>query len=806
MDYALRLVEGEASAFDAGGAGRSLARLLAALEALGASPEQHWLVAYNSLDALHAELDPDGASAAIEHALRREGLPPRLRAWLSMERARSLIARQRLAEAANDLDASRAELVETPLVLAALDPQDDGAAPDPATKEALEVAAAWHAARAELDMLLGRVAAAAIPLERARRLAERCGSPTARWQAAELAIRLALSLQLHDEVPPLAAQARASGLLDELGPRAARQLELREAVARHELRRRLDIGACEELSALESFLTPAAVAEDPDLAVAAARLAAALQAECGDLARLDAALAVLAAHAPRSPGGACGLAEAELAAIELQRELLRGDGAAARRALGALEACMPGFLDEWERVARLSSSIALLQFAPRERVLSTLCAGLVAVEGEELGARRSLEWLHRAQHIGGLARGLGLERSKADLALDLAVLAGGTRAVLVLQSGRVATQVHLADGRGVRLHLLPHGEKLRELSGRFGNAAAAATRAEADIDDPSVAALVDELGRSPGVAGLVAELAVHDEVLVVGDESVGHLPLGLLREASGRRLGDRAALGFAPSLPIAAALARRGLARGASKATLRVVGAPESPEPIALERGRFERWSALFDGGMELRLGAEAGLEALRAADVAVLHVVAHGAHDARRECRAGFLLQGPDRESAAAWSDAIESRPAARVTNLVVCGSALRPLLRGDDGRAGLAASFLLAGGDCVLQTSVDLEARAAVDLAELCSVELAAGSTPASALRDARAALARREGRERLQHHLVLAHGAPHVAVLPSSPATRERAAARADAGGRATWAWSLAALALAGALAWWTRKKRA
>lgn len=779
------MLEGLREPLAGGRAGDTVARVLAELERVGASDGQRWLLAYSGTQDLFEALGPEQAAAIIRRVSEAPGLARPLVERLLLERARAWLGRQRLAEATADLDATRASMAESPLVQRWLADDAGEASPSPDELLALEDAVYWHAARGELLISMGRLAAASEPIDRAARLAQRAGLPEGRWYAFDLRVRLALALQLHEDVEPLVDECRRAGVLAafEPGHPALRQVELRLAIARHELARRSDPRSRDQLEAMRALALDSSLPEP--LRRSAARMGASLLAEVGD-ARGARELAATARAL--APAGLDALEAAEVAAVELRCSLLDGTASDASEAQRALEATGEAFLAEWSRVAALSDSLALLQFAQRERVLEALAEGSIAVAQDAAGARRALDWIVRPQRFGGLSRALGLASAPDALELELRELTAEGRGLLVLHSGRLDSLLFLVDSSGVEVLRCEDGSSLRTLAGSLTSAATRAARS-GDSSAREFDALVKRLATAVDADKLVPWMLARSGVTVVGDESVGHLPLALLHVAPGRRLGDEVALSHAPSVPVAAELSRRARARGvvaASDFDVRIVGAPLAPADVALEPARFERWRERLDGRAALVIGEHAERAALSApVETEMLQVVAHGRYDARRATRAGFALGGAEGD---VWAESIERMAMPRLIGLAVCGASLRPLERGNDGRSSLAASFLLAGADCVLQTPIDLEAEGAVDLFERASVELASGATPAQALLAARRDLG--AGGEFVQPYLVHAFGAAHVAVVDSRTV---------PAAGR-SWRWlavACGALVLAAAL---------
>jgi hypothetical protein len=775
---------------------------LAELEARG---EEQWHLVYASVQLLFEGLGYERTDAVIERILARRDIGEPLPSWLRLERARNLNAQQRLAESLRDLEASRASIVEAPAVLEWLAPERAGQSPDDEdVRTALETAATWCFVRAGLDIGLGRLWAVDEPLTRAAWLAERAGSADAQLQVLEHRLRAVLAQEMHEEVEPLYDVALASGLLGAFAPFDLAFLRYYRAVARLELARRT--GERDEASLLELR----ALRDDPECPDSLRRpVACRVAAYCADWGQTEQAREALldaagAADLLALPPHDDKLHAAHLAALALRIALASSEPSERAAALEQLERAAAEFVEQCARFAQLSSAVATLQFIERERVLGELIRGCRAVHGEPQGVRRALGWLYRAQCVGGLARGLGLERERADLEQDLAALVAPGRGLVVFHSARDASFVFLVDATDVQLLEIADGSRLRAVASALANEATRAVRRGPDLDAPAVGELVAAMARAIDAPRMLPWLERQSEVTVVGDESVGHLPLALLVASGGGRLGDRVALGYAPTIPVGAQLARRAQSRGTVHATefdVLLLGAPPAPASVELDLARFDEWRARLDGRARLLVGRDATPEAFAngARGCEMLQIVAHGRYDARRETRAGFLLHSETPEGGAVWADAIERSPAARLTALAVCRASQRPVVFGDDGRTGLAASFLLAGSDVVVQTPIDLEVDAAARLFERFSLRIAAGDSPAQALRSARHSMSRSDTPALLQDYLVHVWGAAHAPLVDrasvANAANAEALEGQNDAGqgARASLArWGVAAVA--------------
>lgn len=750
---------------------------------------------------LFAELGPAAAERFVEQALARAAVPePHVRS-VRLELARQLVFAERLVDCSRVLQATRAAGPDSAAV-ASLVAAAAPSTPGPQLSE-LELVDAfyWYVTRAHVDRLSGRAAAAAEALRVAQLLAERAAAPTLYWEVVDARIGSLFALQAYDEVEPYIDAVSAKDWLAALEPSERAAIEMRRTLARHELSRRNSPGDLTHVEALRALVL-ASDASDPNRRTRAA-IAAGYFAEAGARERAE-ELFALAEQGGRPNSG---LEAAQHQALALRIALLSADRERIRAELERLEALVGAFFDEWAALAALSPSSAVLQFAQRERVLESLVRGCIAVDGQAPGARRALEWIYRAQCIGGVARGLGLERASADLARDLAELATERRVLCVLLSGRERSHLFIVDATSIRVCELADGWSLRQLASKLANEATRAVRAggSAGAFDAAEAALEALLAPAD-----LAQLTRYQECTVVGDESVGHLPLALVRSADGARLGEQLALAHAPSIPVAAELARRARSRGKSAAeqfNALLLGAPPAPADVAVDSARLERWRERLGATSRLAVGAQALPSELdaRAGGFELVQVIAHGDYDVQRETRAGFVLWGEAGEPTRVTSETVERAAAARLTALAVCRASQRPVMRGDDGRTGLAASFVLAGSDCVLQTGIDLEVGAAVELFERVSLHVARGESPARALMLARRGQSAAPAR--LQDFFVHAWGAAFEPLVDAASAAHLPPLDEAGQSGSsalARWWWSVAALCVA-ALAALALKRR-
>jgi hypothetical protein len=207
---------------------------------------------------------------------------------------------------------------------------------------------------------------------------------------------------------------------------------------------------------------------------------------------------------------------------------------------------------------------------------------------------------------------------------------------------------------------------------------------------------------------------------------------------------------------------------------------------LALGGSRARELADALPGEPEVLCGEQACAARLGLAQgehLALLYVLAHGAHDPARERSGELRLAG-----GAVGAEEIESLRVPRLIVLTSCKAGSAPLRRGDGGRSDLAAAFVYAGADTVVLPTCDLELDATLRIVPEIFRRLSAGEPTAEALRATREELvARGDSSAALQAHLL------HV-VGSGSSALRPRPAAPAAGLGRSgPWFLLLGAFAL-------------
>lgn len=412
----------------------------------------------------------------------------------------------------------------------------------------------------------------------------------------------------------------------------------------------------------------------------------------------------------------------------------------------------------WEKRALRPGGVGFLYWGTQRLVLSELISAEVALAPGAEGATAALDHLVRAQRVGTLARSL-LGAWAPDWNAVRDELAGADGGWIVLFPAMDRSHLFLVEGARVEHVELPSRDALA--------AASQALRSSLQRAPPSDPARAHERGReleqrASELTALVLRgpaierLREWPRVRVTGAELCQGLPFECLR-LDGQWLGCARAVSHVPSLPVAAALARRAHARG-QPATPPAYDFVLLAEP-ALAETTTEKWreqtsfpltpedaAALtepFVAGRSLILrGTSASTDALAspaAAGCTVLGLLTHGVLAVEHE-RSARLLLAPGAEDSGELDgdriDALERTPPCVL--LCACGSAGGPQRLGDDTGAHLAAAFQRRGTDVVLVSRGDVSYRATVQLTAAFLRAMSDGAAPDEALRSARAELA--------------------------------------------------------------------
>jgi len=249
---------------------------------------------------------------------------------------------------------------------------------------------------------------------------------------------------------------------------------------------------------------------------------------------------------------------------------------------------------------------------------------------------------------------------------------------------------------------------------------------------------------------VVARIAGWRRLTVLGANLLAQVPFEALRTEAGW-LGTTHAVDQLPSLALGLYLVARREARKPSAAEHDLVLVPAlRPSDYARERWNdldarsvptrdVERLTDPFAERTRVLDEDDAVEEELLALDlrgVPVVHFLVHGAQLSDRERGAALALPGGADASTLLTCEDVER--ALRIDGLVIlsaCGVGRGPARPGDDNVAHLGGAFLNAGAHTVVTSRALLLYAETLELMETVHVRLAAGATPAEALRAARA-----------------------------------------------------------------------
>lgn len=431
-----------------------------------------------------------------------------------------------------------------------------------------------------------------------------------------------------------------------------------------------------------------------------------------------------------------GVPEGDLRALELM--LARAQGRGVAEAEAALREAVDAWLVSWRETPLRLGGYGHHAFFERRRMVSELVK-LELARDPVRGPERSLDLIMRLHGLHSLARSLLGADGEATLQEALDALTGERRGIVVYFPGCDVTHLFLADRAGIVHVPLGAVDLLRERirDGRI--------RSGADLLPPDAEARV----------------RAWDAVTVVGSALLEEFDLSQITGQSGVPLAEDVDVTYLPSLAVGVALAeRRRLRMAGARADQRhalVIACPQvpsglpsalgRPEPIPMDARAAEVLVAPYPS-VGVLFGPHATGERLRTAlrqepRPSILHVLCHGVIDPDRPVPATLLLAGADVDAAAFGFEEALALDAPPLVVLMACSTARGPLRRGDAGAADLGGAFLLAGADCVVLTTRPLGYRASQRVFLEFHRQVAAGATPARALREG---LARLNDEERL------------------------------------------------------------
>lgn len=470
---------------------------------------------------------------------------------------------------------------------------------------------------------------------------------------------------------------------------------------------------------------------------------------------------------------------------------------AARRT--ALASAYAAFVEWWRESPERRGGVGFLAFSRRRYIVDAVLHA--ERSAGDSGAENALAALELAQSCGSLTRALGADAVEPRFARE--VLCADGAAVLSFLPGRSRSHVLALDARGVRHFELGPGHRLETARAEVEARLAVGVRELRTWGDPDLAAALPALRDALLPPALLEHLESARELVVIGLDSLGYTPFELLADLRGEPLGWRRAVSYAPSLSAAVALAERSRARGATSDSALLLAprmdaecvAPWNLTPFETPRVALKRMLDAWSGRARLAADETATRAELESSEAGVLHVIAHGYFDRRRELSAAVLLAGASSRACEPWwSEEASLATRASIVVLTACGAWRGPRRRGDDGHASFAGQWIAGGADAVVLAQTELELDRALALSEALHVELARGETAARALMLARRTLAASPRELPLQHLVthVFGNGAARAGSARSANSANSASDGVAYEPGSNLRAWALGAVA--------------
>lgn len=452
-----------------------------------------------------------------------------------------------------------------------------------------------------------------------------------------------------------------------------------------------------------------------------------------------------------------------------------------RLALQEVERGLNQLLETWDTAPVQPAGFGYRSYYDSKLLVDAALQLRARRDERDVGSTDSLALILKVQSLGSLARSMGLPApSIAEVERALLTEDNG---LLILVPGYLHSWAFAWDRAGVIAQKIAPEYRLEDLAEDLQLAILDSVASNMDESD-DVARASRALERALLPDEIRDRISTWRDLTVVGSESLGWLPLEVLRGSSGERFGTSHGLSYLPSLPIGVHLARPGPPQSEDMPAMLFAagtGASESAldQWMAEDLGPYEAQllSAVdpYDRSAITLLGSELTGSNLKSAlpQARIAHVVTHGIYDPQRIRPAGLLLAPDDNGDGELWTADVDGWKWPELVLLSSCGVHRGPLRRGDDGRALLAGSLFAGGARAVMLPYVDLELNGHLSLAHDIHKHLIKGKSPQEALR-----LARREAGPGLSKHLF--HLAGFGAVPVVSPT------ANVGTGGHLYWLW--------------------
>lgn len=473
------------------------------------------------------------------------------------------------------------------------------------------------------------------------------------------------------------------------------------------------------------------------------------------------------------------------------------DRAELEEARSRLEEILRARLDAWRSTELRRGGYGILRYQDVRSLISELVRVDIALEPGRAGVERALSRLIETDEVGTLARSLGatsssLSRARVELLAgkpDHALLwyfRASDRSHLFVVGQDSAEHFELPGADFIDLARLDAVEVVQrpadargpgaDLDQLLGGGSAEATRARRET---SSARAERRSAALRTLASLLLPIEARPllekstRITVVGLDLFDTVPFEALPWSDTSTLGASKAIAHLPSLAAGLVLAQRARNEVRVRASeledgvLFVASPKASGLEIAAERLR-NVLDAYPSSSCELLAGADASFEGLQRSVSAarVLQVLTHGRYEIARERPATLLLEDSTSKGGRfVGADEIERIDVPPLAIFSGCGAGRAPVRRGDGGAADLAGATFLAGrrARCVVMSSFDLDAKAALRTSSIFHTELAKGTDPAEAMRIASAELSRDpDFADPFYHGLVRVVGIGHVPLF--------------------------------------------
>lgn len=474
-------------------------------------------------------------------------------------------------------------------------------------------------------------------------------------------------------------------------------------------------------------------------------------------------------------------AVADVAVLETRMTLDQGRP---REELLAREAALDEVFDEmirvWDELPEREGGTAFLHFRHRRNAVAEKVRLTLALDPEN-GAETAFAFLLRLQALGTLAKRENVPVPTLD-EVRSTLLAEGHGLLLYLPA-HPHSLVFAVDEDDVTCEKLGTWAKLDGARYEYSAQLIAASRS---ASDPSGILARQERGLARKLAGLLfpdalqTRIATWTGLTIVGRDVLGVVPFEWLPVGDDPFLGVRYPLTYLPSVPLGVARAKRKVPFAQWDLMLMASTRPAEsviarwPEVVELPFAGPDEVSLLEPYARAISLTGDdataTALEASNPATATVFQFLGHAVRDLSRE-RPVALVAAPAEDDGLVWCEDVDRLTAPPLVILTACRSGLGKLRRGDPGMTDMGGAWISRGARAVVVSSTDLEYNFALAASEGLHERLAAGDSPAEALRRMRErmVLDDPEGAP-LRGGLLQVVGLGHEPVFTAPPKTKE------------------------------------